>query len=174
MRFRSFTLAQFLFIISSVAAIAALACCAESSVAREVPNIVLINADDLGYGDLGCYGATQVRTPNIDRLTVRHEDWVYIPRRDSGGFQGKKIGDHLFAGAAALPFMEKSNSDVVDGKVRPGAPPAQLYDLKKDPFQTENVHSQHPEVVSELETILQRYQSEIPTTKRLGWINLKQ
>lgn len=32
------------------------------------PNIVLINADDLGYGDLGCYGATKVQTPNIDRL----------------------------------------------------------------------------------------------------------
>ncbi len=33
-----------------------------------LPNIVLINADDLGYGDLGCYGATKVRTPHIDRL----------------------------------------------------------------------------------------------------------
>ena len=36
--------------------------------APERPNIVLIYADDLGYGDVGCYGATQVRTPNIDRL----------------------------------------------------------------------------------------------------------
>ena len=32
------------------------------------PNIVLLNADDLGYGDLSCYGATMVRTPNIDRI----------------------------------------------------------------------------------------------------------
>lgn len=32
------------------------------------PNVVLIFADDLGYGDLGCYGATKVKTPNIDRL----------------------------------------------------------------------------------------------------------
>lgn len=32
------------------------------------PNIVFILADDLGYGDLGCYGATQVKTPNLDRL----------------------------------------------------------------------------------------------------------
>ena len=32
------------------------------------PNIVLIYADDLGYGDVGCYGATKVQTPNIDRL----------------------------------------------------------------------------------------------------------
>jgi arylsulfatase A-like enzyme len=34
----------------------------------ERPNIVLIYADDIGYGDTGCYGATAVRTPNIDRL----------------------------------------------------------------------------------------------------------
>lgn len=34
------------------------------------PNVILIVADDLGYGDLGCYGQTKVRTPNIDRLAT--------------------------------------------------------------------------------------------------------
>ncbi|MBC8152015.1 MAG: arylsulfatase [Bacteroidetes bacterium] len=32
------------------------------------PNIILIYTDDLGYGDLSCYGATKISTPNIDRL----------------------------------------------------------------------------------------------------------
>jgi arylsulfatase A len=32
------------------------------------PNVIVIYADDLGYGDLGCYGATKVKTPHIDRL----------------------------------------------------------------------------------------------------------
>lgn len=36
--------------------------------AEQPPNVVLIFADDLGYGDVGCYGATKVKTPNIDRL----------------------------------------------------------------------------------------------------------
>jgi arylsulfatase A-like enzyme len=33
-------------------------------------NIVIIFADDIGYGDLGCYGATKVKTPNLDRLAT--------------------------------------------------------------------------------------------------------
>jgi arylsulfatase A-like enzyme len=35
---------------------------------KRPPNIVLILSDDVGYGDVGCYGATDVKTPNIDEL----------------------------------------------------------------------------------------------------------
>lgn len=53
----------------AIVGISALAC-ASTAVAR-APNIVLLYADDVGYGDLGCYGATAIDTPNLDRLAER-------------------------------------------------------------------------------------------------------
>ena len=35
------------------------------------PNVILIYADDLGYGDLECYGAKNVQTPNVNRLASK-------------------------------------------------------------------------------------------------------
>src|SRR5437763_6474583 len=38
---------------------------------KKRPNIVFILADDIGYGDLGCYGATKIKTPNLDKLAAQ-------------------------------------------------------------------------------------------------------
>ena len=57
----------------SLAAVAALGGACSQSVKKqaglpEKPNVVVIYLDDLGYGDLGCYGAAGLKTPNIDAL----------------------------------------------------------------------------------------------------------
>jgi arylsulfatase A-like enzyme len=52
--------------LAALAAFMLLPCLASGE--TRPPNIVVIMADDLGYGDIGCYGATKIRTPNIDRL----------------------------------------------------------------------------------------------------------
>jgi len=39
-----------------------------TEIKRTLPNIVFILGDDIGYGDFACYGATRVKTPNVDRL----------------------------------------------------------------------------------------------------------
>ena len=53
-----------------VAALAVLGLVAEIGRAEppRQPNIIFILADDLGYGELGCYGQKRIRTPNLDRM----------------------------------------------------------------------------------------------------------
>jgi arylsulfatase A-like enzyme len=77
------------------------------------PNIVVILADDVGYGDLGCYGATRVKTPNLDRLAARgvrftdahSSSATCTPTRYSlmtGEYAWRKKGTNILPGDAAL------------------------------------------------------------------------
>ena len=52
----------------------------ESDARLERPNIVLIYADDLGYGDVSSYGATTIETPNIDRIAEEGFDSLVLTR----------------------------------------------------------------------------------------------
>lgn len=56
---------------------------AENAVPEAKPNIVFIMADDLGYGDLGCFGASDIQTPHIDRIRdegIKFTDFHVHPR----------------------------------------------------------------------------------------------
>ena len=41
---------------------------AQATTVEKLPNVIYIMADDLGIGDLGCYGQRQIKTPNIDGI----------------------------------------------------------------------------------------------------------
>ncbi len=41
-----------------------------------MPNFVIIFCDDMGYGDLGCYGHPTIRTPNLDRMAAEGQRWT--------------------------------------------------------------------------------------------------
>ncbi|MCM8543336.1 MAG: arylsulfatase, partial [Lentisphaeraceae bacterium] len=56
------------FCLSAIAVSSSFSLSLAQEVTGQSPNVVLIFADDLGYGDLGCYGATKLQTPNIDSL----------------------------------------------------------------------------------------------------------
>ena len=44
--------------------------CLSATAAPARPNIILIVTDDMGYGDMSCQGATDIRTPHLDRLAA--------------------------------------------------------------------------------------------------------
>ena len=77
------------------------------------PNVIIILADDLGYGDLGCYGAKNVQTPNVDKLAkqgIRFTDAHAIaststPSRYSlltGEYAWRKPGTDVAPGDAGM------------------------------------------------------------------------
>jgi len=64
-------------VLKSVGSAAALPLVAGSGAAgAERPNIVIILADDMGYGDAGCFGSRDLRTPHIDRLAETGMRWT--------------------------------------------------------------------------------------------------
>lgn len=82
---------------------------------ERMPNIILVMADDLGYGDLGCYGNTMVKSPNLDSMSLSgiKFDRFYAASPVCSPTRGSSLtGRHpfrygiTFAGRYGLPAQE--------------------------------------------------------------------
>ena len=96
-------------------------------------------------------------------LSLREDNWMYIPAHGSGGFTGSKPEDHAWGGYPAAAFAKSKNSDMKNGKLKEEAPPAQLYDLKADINQTNNVYDEHPKIVERMSKRLEELRSHLGT-----------
>ncbi|MCG8528173.1 MAG: arylsulfatase [Opitutales bacterium] len=94
-------------------ALIGLVCAIGTLSAEERPNIIYILADDLGYGDLGCYGQEVLETPNIDRLAAEGMRFtqhyagntVCAPSR-SALLEGKHTGRTMVRGNIPYHLMD--------------------------------------------------------------------
>ena len=95
-------------------------------------------------------------------LAVRKGKWMYIGAQGDGGF-GSNPNAHAAGGPGAVGFSGRKNSDIENGKIKEDAPLAQLYNLETDKAQTKNLYKEYPEIVREMEAILDTY---IPKEER--------
>ncbi|MFI3302634.1 MAG: sulfatase-like hydrolase/transferase [Rikenellaceae bacterium] len=91
-------------------------------------------------------------------LSIRKDEWVYIPTQGGGGFGGKSVGQHGLGGYATTKLTKRDHSDMKNNAQDPAAPVAQLYNLKSDPYQRKNVYNDYPEVVAKMQKLLEETQ----------------
>ncbi|MFY9256085.1 MAG: sulfatase [Fuerstiella sp.] len=61
---------------SFIAALTVISAMSSSGLQAADPNVVVIFCDDLGYGDLGCFGHPTIATPNLDRMAAEGQKWT--------------------------------------------------------------------------------------------------
>jgi len=113
---------------------------ASAVVSKPFPNIVFILADDLGYGDVGCYNPeAKAPTPNLDRLAK----------------EGLLFADAHSPSTVCTP-SRYDTPDLAPYALEEKSPdaPGQLYDLDQNPGETNNLYFKHPEVVKRLKAKL--------------------
>ena len=83
------------------------------------PNLILILCDDLGYGDLACYGNTKIKTPNIDRLAtegVRFTDFYAAGAQCTPSRAGMLTGRYPIRFGLTFSLMTNAGAGIPDSE----------------------------------------------------------
>ncbi len=86
--------------------------CENKESESEKPNIIYILADDMGYGDLGCYGQKLIQTPNIDRLAA---EGMLFTQHYSGGTVCAPSRSSLLTGQHTGNTFIRGNRSTTEG-----------------------------------------------------------
>ena len=101
-----------LLILLSILLLALSSCQKKKAISGSKPNIILILADDLGYGDLGCYGQEKIKTPHLDTMA---EQGLMFTQFYAGGAVGTSsqavLMTGLHNGNTSVKTMEKPLDD---------------------------------------------------------------
>jgi len=84
------------------------------------PNLILILCDDLGYGDLACYGNTKIKTPNIDRLAtegVRFTDFYAAGAQCTPSRAGMLTGRYPIRFGLTFSLMTSAGAGIPDSEI---------------------------------------------------------
>lgn len=130
---------------------------------KRPPNIILIYADDLGAGLLGCYGQPIVKTPNLDRLADEGMCFTYA----HGCKDCAPAHDEIFFGNSTV--ITRDGWKRVPEKIKGGKVQRRLFNLNDDPGERKDLAKRHPEKFARLNTIVEREQNrprqDLPRSK---------
>ena len=151
---------------------------ASQSAAASTPNVVIIFADDLGWGDISAYHSESlIKTPHIDKVTTQGLSftdaryglltgrycWRTILKKQVLNGYSRLLID---ADTPTMPKLFQAKGYKTVKKTIPHNETGQLYDMSKDPYETEDLYEKQPETVKALTTLLEGFKESGRSVKR--------